>query len=56
LIYEKFKGENTHPKFLNNLKSGGELLSKRIPLVKLGFLVSNKGGFHPHSSTDFVGE
>jgi hypothetical protein len=38
--YEKFKGENTHRKFPNNLKSGGELLSKRIPLAKLGFLVS----------------
>jgi hypothetical protein len=42
LFYEKFKGENTHPKFSNDLKSEGELLSKRTPLVKLGFLVSNQ--------------
>jgi hypothetical protein len=33
------------PSFSNDLKSGGELLSKRIPLVKLGFLVSNQGWF-----------
>jgi hypothetical protein len=33
------------PKFSNDLKSEGELLSKRTPLVKLGFLVSNQRWF-----------